>query len=91
MPERVVSHSATTVALRRRTLLCLGFQYQRPLTLWPDTRLLAQQISNFVVGPPVPDVAPVQLSAHVWSIVAKDAFVSRGQPRHDVQHQFCGV
>jgi glyoxylase-like metal-dependent hydrolase (beta-lactamase superfamily II) len=75
MPERLLAPALTSAARRRRTLLGLGLGVGA-LTLWPDTRLLAQQISNFVVGPPVPDVAPVQLSAHVWSIVAKEAFVT---------------
>ena len=44
------------------------------LALWPETRLLAQQASDFVAGAPMPDIAPLQLSKHVWSIVATDAF-----------------
>jgi glyoxylase-like metal-dependent hydrolase (beta-lactamase superfamily II) len=46
------------------------------VALWPDTRVLAQQVGNFLLGPAVPDLAPIQLSEHVWSIVATDGFVT---------------
>jgi len=44
--------------------------------LWavPETRLLAQQVQDFIEGPPVPDVKPVQLSPHVWMVYARDGF-----------------
>ena len=34
----------------------------------------AQQVRDFIVGPPVPDIAPAQLSPHVWMIEAPDGF-----------------
>lgn len=44
------------------------------LTLWPAARLLAQQVTDFIEGGPMPDIAPQQMSKHVWSIFASDAF-----------------
>jgi len=77
MPTPVPAPCPAHPALSRRTLLGAGLGLSATaLTLWPDTRLLAQQVSSFVAGAPVPDVAPVQLSAHVWSIVAKDGFAT---------------
>jgi glyoxylase-like metal-dependent hydrolase (beta-lactamase superfamily II) len=34
----------------------------------------AQQIGDFIEGPPVPDIAPVQLSPHVWVVYAPEGF-----------------
>ena len=42
--------------------------------LWPDVQLLAQQAQDFIAGPPVGDIAPVQLSPHVWMVYAPDGF-----------------
>jgi glyoxylase-like metal-dependent hydrolase (beta-lactamase superfamily II) len=69
------AHPHTSAALRRRTLLGLGLAVGA-VALWPDTRVLAQQVGNFLLGPAVPDLAPIQLSEHVWSIVATDGFVT---------------
>ncbi|MGR6807886.1 MBL fold metallo-hydrolase [Sphaerotilus natans] len=44
------------------------------LSLVPGARLLAAQAGDFIIGPPVPDVAPRQLSEHVWLIHAADGF-----------------
>ena len=44
------------------------------LALFPDMQVMAQQAQDFIEGPPVPDVAPQQLSPHVWMIYAKDGF-----------------
>ncbi len=40
----------------------------------PEARLFAQQVQDFIEGPPVPDIAPEQLSRHVWMVYAKDGF-----------------
>jgi glyoxylase-like metal-dependent hydrolase (beta-lactamase superfamily II) len=42
--------------------------------LWPEARLLAQQAQDFIEGPPVADIAPRQLSPHVWMIFSPDGF-----------------
>jgi glyoxylase-like metal-dependent hydrolase (beta-lactamase superfamily II) len=42
--------------------------------LWPEARLLAQQAQDFVMGPPMYDIAPQQISKHVWIIFATDGF-----------------
>ena len=40
----------------------------------PEVRVFAQQVNDFIEGPPVPDVKPVQLSNHVWMVYAKESF-----------------
>ncbi len=40
----------------------------------PEVRLFAQQMQEFIEGPPVPDVRPEQLSRHVWMVYAKEGF-----------------
>ncbi|OGB18216.1 MAG: MBL fold metallo-hydrolase [Burkholderiales bacterium RIFCSPLOWO2_12_67_14] len=57
--------------LRMATGLGLG---AAGLALVPEARLFAQQLQEFIEGPPVPDVAPEQLSPHVWMVYAKDGF-----------------
>jgi glyoxylase-like metal-dependent hydrolase (beta-lactamase superfamily II) len=44
------------------------------LSLVPEVQVFAQQVQDFIEGPPVPDVTPQQLSPHVWMIYAKDGF-----------------
>ncbi|MDM7949512.1 MBL fold metallo-hydrolase [Hydrogenophaga sp.] len=44
------------------------------LAMVPEVRLFAQQMQDFIEGPPVPDVKPEQLSPHVWMVYAKDGF-----------------
>ena len=40
----------------------------------PEARLFAQQVRDFVVGPPMPDIPAQQLSPHVWMVFAEDGF-----------------
>jgi glyoxylase-like metal-dependent hydrolase (beta-lactamase superfamily II) len=42
--------------------------------LWPETRLLAEQVQDFLAGPPMYDIEPQRLSPHVWVIYAADGF-----------------
>ena len=44
------------------------------LVLVPEVRVFAQQVHEFIEGPPVPDVKPEQLSPHVWMVYAKEGF-----------------
>lgn len=44
------------------------------LAAMPEVRLFAQQVQDFIEGPPVPDIQPQRLSEHVWMIYAKDGF-----------------
>lgn len=44
------------------------------LAAMPEVRLFAQQVQDFIEGPPVPDIQPERLSEHVWMIYAKDGF-----------------
>ena len=43
-------------------------------SLWPEMQGFAQQAQDFVMGPPMYDIAPQQLSKHVWVIYAADGF-----------------
>ncbi|MFA7607022.1 MAG: MBL fold metallo-hydrolase [Rhodocyclaceae bacterium] len=40
----------------------------------PGFRAFASDLGDFIVGPPVPDIVPEQLSEHVWMIYSKDGF-----------------
>ena len=40
----------------------------------PEVQVMAQQASQFVMGPPMPDIAPVQVSPRVWVVPAADGF-----------------
>ena len=40
----------------------------------PEVRLFAQQLQDFIEGPPVPDIPAQQLSQRVWMIYAADGF-----------------
>jgi glyoxylase-like metal-dependent hydrolase (beta-lactamase superfamily II) len=44
------------------------------LALFPEARLYAQAASDFIKGPDITDIAPVQLSPHVWVVIAADSF-----------------
>ena len=59
------------MALSRRRFLGAGVT---AALLWPEVQLLAQQAQDFIEGPPVADIRPVQLSQHVWLIFAPDGF-----------------
>ena len=57
----------------RRRILGLG-ALAAGVAVWPQVAPLAQQAQDFVVGPPVPDIAPTQLSPRVWYILSPDGF-----------------
>ena len=42
--------------------------------LSPEVQVMAQQAGQFVMGPPMPDIAPVQVSSRVWVVPAADGF-----------------
>lgn len=44
------------------------------LALVPEVQVFAQQVQDFIEGPPVPDVKPEQISPHVWMVYAKEGF-----------------
>ena len=44
------------------------------LSLVPMVHTCAGELVDFIEGPPVADVLPLQLSKHVWMIYAQDAF-----------------
>jgi len=59
--------------LQRRRLLG-GAAALASAALVPEVGLLAQQTSDFIMGPPVPDIAPTRLSERVWMIFSPDGF-----------------
>jgi len=61
-----------TRADRRRWLL--GAAVLAGSAAVPQARLLAQQTRDFLVGPPVRDIAPTRLSERVWMIFSPDGF-----------------
>lgn len=58
----------------RRTWLKAALGLGTAALAWPELGLLAQELSDFVEGPPVADIRPQQLSPHVWMIYAPDGF-----------------
>lgn len=44
------------------------------LSLVPEVRLFAQQVDDFLRGPPVKDIKPKQVSKRVWLIYSPDSF-----------------
>lgn len=63
--------------LTRRRFLKLGAGAAGALGIglgYPRVAAFAADLEDFIVGPPMPDIAPQQLSAHVWMIYAKDGF-----------------
>lgn len=41
---------------------------------WPEVAVIAQQAQEFIQGPPVADIAPIQVSQRVWMILSPDGF-----------------
>ena len=60
--------------LRRRFLGAAALGVGTAAAFWPEVQLFAQQAHDFVVGPPVADIAPQQISKRVWIIFAPDGF-----------------
>ena len=69
--------ASSGVASRRTVMRRLGLGLGAVglgLAAGPEGSLLAAQVADFLIGPPVADVAPRQLSPHVWLIYARDGF-----------------
>jgi len=80
LPPRPASTPAAPMRSRRQWLrwaagMGLG---AAGLASVPELRLFAQQVQDFIEGPPVPDVKPEQLSPHVWMVYAKEGFPTPG-------------
>ena len=75
-PQRPSFAAPTCIVSRRqwlRTAAGVGAS-AAGLALVPQVHLFAEQLQDFIEGPPVPDVKPEQLSPHVWMVYAKDGF-----------------
>lgn len=75
-PQRPSFAAPTCIVSRRqwlRTAAGVGAG-AAGLALVPEVHLFAEQLQDFIEGPPVPDVKPEQLSPHVWMVYAKDGF-----------------
>lgn len=53
---------------------------------WPAVQAFADDMEHFIKGPAVPDLAPQQLSEHVWMIWSRDGF-----PTPENQGMMCNV
>ncbi len=58
----------------RRRLLGAAALGLTASSLWPEMHSFAQQAQDFIMGPPMYDIAPQQISKHVWIIYAPDGF-----------------
>ena len=65
---------APSFITRRRLLMTGMLGAATAAASWPEARLFAQQVQDFIVGPPMPDIKPTRLSERVWMIYAKDGF-----------------
>jgi len=75
MNAPLLTPSDRPTLLTRRALLGAGLALGATgLALWPEAKTLADQVGDFIEGGPVPDIAPQQLSKHVWTIFATDGF-----------------
>ena len=74
VPRRPETRADRRLALRRLALGLGTAGLGAGLAAVPQARLLAAQAGDFLAGPPVPDVAPRQLSPHVWMVYAEDGF-----------------
>jgi glyoxylase-like metal-dependent hydrolase (beta-lactamase superfamily II) len=61
-------------SLSRRRLLGATTLGLAASSLWPEMQGFAQQAQDFIMGPPMYDIAPRQISKHVWIIFAPDGF-----------------
>jgi glyoxylase-like metal-dependent hydrolase (beta-lactamase superfamily II) len=58
----------------RRLLLGAAVLGLSGSSLWPELQGFAQQAQDFIVGPPMVDIPPRQVSPHVWIIYSPDGF-----------------
>ena len=59
--------------MRRRDFFA-GASALGAAALWPEMQGFAQQAQDFIMGPPMVDITPQQISRHVWIIYAPDGF-----------------
>ncbi|MEN9996053.1 MAG: hypothetical protein RL462_829 [Pseudomonadota bacterium] len=60
--------------LKRRSFLGATAISMGIAGMWPEVKTFAADVQDFLVGPPVKDIPPIQLSKHVWMIFAPDGF-----------------
>ena len=63
-----------SVSLPRRRLLGATALGLAGTSLWPEMQGFAQQAQDFIMGPPMYDITPQQISKHVWIIFSPDGF-----------------
>jgi glyoxylase-like metal-dependent hydrolase (beta-lactamase superfamily II) len=73
-----MAHAFTTTrspaALKRRSFLGAAAVGMGAVGMWPELQTFAADVQDFLVGPPVKDIPPQQVSKHVWMIYAPDGF-----------------
>lgn len=75
--------------MSRRRFLQLGagsFAAAGVLATAPQITAFASEVGDFLRGPPVPDIAPTQLTEHVWMIYSEDVF-----PTPENQGMMCNI
>ena len=60
--------------LKRRSFLGAGAIGLGAICMWPEVQTFAADAQDFLMGPPVKDIPPTQVSKHVWMIFAPDGF-----------------
>ena len=75
-PAPTVERLNTPLQSGRRRLIvaACGVGAAAAAPVWSTLAGAAEQAHDFIIGPPVPDRAPIQLSARVWMIQAPDGF-----------------
>ena len=60
--------------LQRRAFLGAMATGVGALGMWPEMQILAADVKDFLVGPPMKDIPATQMSKHVWLIYSPDGF-----------------
>ncbi len=73
MPQAQFKTTAQAT-LKRRSFLGVGAIGLGAIGMWPEVQTFAADAQDFLIGPPVKDIPPIQVSKHVWMIFAPDGF-----------------
>ena len=68
------SRTLVQTTLKRRSFLGVTALGLGAVGMWPEAQTFAADVKDFLMGPPVKDIPPVQLSKRVWMIFAPDGF-----------------
>ena len=68
------SQALVQATLKRRSFLGATALGLSAVGMWPEAQTFAADVKDFLMGSPVKDIPPVQLSKRVWMIFAPDGF-----------------